>query len=454
MKWRRYYDFGVPLRPPVSRRMPPPPPEVVEEMIEEAEEESVVFTTRRAYWRGVVWLLISLGLQWLASLMPEFVEQFYSLTIYHYIGRWLAAPGRFVSKIVLAEVSFALLLLWFILWTIWYLRRSIRREARFGHVVKIFFLQILWVFSILVPLFLFLWGFNYQRMPLADTMGLDRRPAARSGELEAIGLQIINGANRSYAAAKAGQEWIGASRMSISKPQLYKVIENAFQAETMLGKTSQGGFSEPKPLYLSKLTSWMGVSGFYIAYTAEVTYNYEIPDVDLPMTIAHHKAHQRGYAREDEANFIAHLICIKSADPYVRYSGYMYALKLIEPLAKADRVRYEDLFSRLDLGPQDDMRARLEFWGSSKNSYLGPLSRGLFNVYLRANRVHGGMKNYDEDVYLLTSYYLKNPNGPTLPGLADGPVDTPTSERQRVRPTEPAPSTDSDIETPRLRPEQ
>ena len=365
MKWRRSYNWGVPLRPPVTviRRAAPPPPEVVEEIMEEAAEaasegESIAFTTRRAYWRGVVWLLMSLGLQWLANLMPEFVEQFYSLTIYHYLGRWLSAPGRIVNRVGLGEISLLLLLFWFILWCIWYLRRSIRREARFGHVIKVFFLQVLWVFSILVPLFLFLWGFNYQRMPLAETMGLERRPAARSGELEAVSLQIINGANRNYQAARGNLDWVGASRMAITKPDLYKIIENAFQKETMLGKASQGGFSEPKPLHMSKLASWMGISGFYISYTAEVTYNYEVPDIDLPMTIAHHKAHQRGYAREDEANFIAHLICTKSSDPYVRYSGYMYALKLIEPLAKADRAQYESLVSRLGAGRDERLTRR------------------------------------------------------------------------------------------------
>ncbi|MFN0085695.1 MAG: DUF3810 domain-containing protein [Blastocatellia bacterium] len=456
MKWRRYDDWGVPLRPPVviTRQAPPSPPPEVEEVFDEGDGGSVVFTTRRAYWRGVVWLLIALGAQWLASLMTEFVEQFYSTTIYFYLSRWLSAPGRFAGQIVLGEISFVVLILWFILWTLWYLRRSVRREARFGHVIKIFFLQILWVFSILAPLFLFLWGFNYQRMPLAETLGLERRPAARAGELETITLQIINGVNRNYEAAQAGQEWIGASRMSISKPQLNKVLETAFQAESMIGKASQGGYSEPKPLYFSKVASWMGVSGFYIAYTAEVTYNYEIPDVDLPMTIAHHKAHQRGYAREDEANFVAHLICTKSSDPYVRYSGYMYALKLIEPLAKADRAKYEELASRLNPGPRDDMRARLEFWGGSKNSYMGPFSRGLFNVYLRANRVQGGIKNYDEDIFLLTSYYLRNPAGAAAPGPVDTPVDAPSLERQRVRPSDLPAAGENDIETPRLRPER
>ena len=45
-----------------------------------------------------------------------------------------------------------------------------------------------------------------------------------------------------------------------------------------------------KPLALSRLTSWAGVSGFYIPFTGEVTFNADVPAFDLPMVIAHHKA--------------------------------------------------------------------------------------------------------------------------------------------------------------------
>jgi Protein of unknown function (DUF3810) len=421
------------MRPPIYIAQAPvaePDPEVVEEILEESAAADSSFRTRRLYWRGVVWLLVALGAQFLASLVPDVVERVYSTVIYRYLVRLIALPGKLVGPVALGELLFILLVLYFIGWAIWYFYRASQRRTLFFNVIKLFFLHVLWVLSILFPLFLALWGLNYQRMPLAETMNLDRRPAARTGELEGIGLQLINGANTNYEAARAGQDWTGASRLPMAIPKLNQTIEAAFQAEPALGAASQGGFSDPKPLRLSTLTTWMGISGFYIAYTAEVLYNAQIPPVDLPMTIAHHKAHQRGYAREDEANFIAFLVCQKARDPYVRYSAYVHALRVLDPLARSDRSRYMDLMSRLNAGAQTDLLDRAGFWGTGKSTYLGPVSRRIFDMYLRANRVQGGARSYDEDIYLMTSHFLKslNPTAPTefgAPPAAASPAPTP-----------------------------
>src|SRR5262245_56948487 len=116
------------------------------------------------------------------------------------------------------------------------------------------------------------------------------------------------------------------------------------------------------------------------------------------MTIANHKAHQRGFAREDEANFVGFLICSRATDPYVRYSGYMHALRVPEPSSKGDTGKYQYLFSRIGVGPRADLVLRSEFWGTNKSTYFCPVSRRIYDMYLRANRVEGGVKNYDEDI--------------------------------------------------------
>jgi len=172
----------------------------------------------------------------------------------------------------------------------------------------------------------------------------------------------------------------------------------------------------------------MGVSGFYIAFTGEVTFNDQVPACDLPMVLAHHKAHQRGYAREDEANFVAFLTCTNSTEPYVRYSGYLHGLKLFETMAKGNSELFAELLSRIGDGPRRDMRARADFWGSAKSTVMGTVARRTFSGYLRANRVPGGIKNYDEDVALIIGYYLKYPQ-------RQAPATTPEGPRLEPEPT-------------------
>ncbi len=402
MPWR--WKLGVPVRPPIV--IATGSPSDIENL--GAGDIGERFSTRRHYYRGVVWLLIALGVQAVASMMPDEVEFLYSQTLFYYIARGLSSVSKFLPSFAIGEILFTLLIFWFLSWLSWYLRRAFRRETRFWDVTRLFFLQILWLMSVLFPIFLLLWGLNYQRLPLAETLEFDRRPA-RVGELESMGLQIITGLNNNYQLSKGSTESPAASTLPITRDAVFKSIELAFQQESLLGVASQGELSNPKPLYLSRLTSWMGVSGFYIAFTGEVTFNEQIPACDLPMVIAHHKAHQRGYAREDEANFIAYLICINSTEPYVRYSGYLYGLKVLDALARASPDQYDALITRIGEGPQADLRDRAEFWGRMKSSFLGTVARRTFSGYLRANRVPGGIKNFDEDVALIIGYYLKYP---------------------------------------------
>jgi hypothetical protein len=393
-----------------------------------AAEDGNPFTTRSSYWKGTVWLLIALAGQTAASLMSEEVETFYSQFLFYYTVRALSAANKFVKGVALGEIFFALLVVWFSLWSLWYLRRSWRREARLYNVLKVFFLQILWAMGILVPVFLALWGLNYQRMPLADTLGFDRIPT-RAGELESIGLQIVSGVNSNYDLARGTSERPSPP----ARDAIYKVIEQGFQSESLLGEASKGTFSDPKPLRLSRLTSWAGVSGFYIAFTGEVTFNEGVPSFDLPMVIAHHKAHQRGYAREDEANFIGYIVCVNSTDPYVRYSGYLYGLKVLEVLSKGNVDRYNDLLSRVNEGPRANLRERSEFWEKMKNSALSAVSTRIFSAYLRVNRVDGGVKSYDEDVPLIIGYYLKYPQR-QLPGADQPPSAGAVSPESQIAP--------------------
>ena len=54
---------------------------------------------------------------------------------------------------------------------------------------------------------------------------------------------------------------------------------------------------------------------------------------------------KRGISREDEANFIAFLVCEASEDPYVRYAGYMNLLQYVmNALYKTDPALYKTAY--------------------------------------------------------------------------------------------------------------
>jgi len=393
----------IPLRPAVNPRTPPG--EEYEE--DDAAESADDVTARILFWRAFVWLMIVFGLQTFASLSPELVESYYSQTAYYYLTRFLSGFNKFIPFVV-GELLVVGIVLIYVVWTIWYLRRVFRRESNFLDMVKVLFLQWAWLLVGAFALFLFMWGLNYQRLPIEERMDLERRAEGRE-EAISVGRRIVEGINRNFTTRDAAAA-TGVSQMTVSLPVVFKSIENAFQLETMLGRASQGGFSDPKPLLFSGAATWLDIRGVYIPFTGEAAYNEKLMDCDLPFHVAHIKAHQRGFAREDEANFIAFVVCIKSNEQYVRYSGYLHGLKVLDFLAKSDMKDVEALRAMIVPGAMADIQARETFGARSKSPMLSGISDGAINVYLRANRIRGGLKNFVEDTPLIVNYMLKNLN--------------------------------------------
>lgn len=380
------------------------PPEADEEDV--AVESADDVTARILFWRAFVWLMIVFGLQTFASLSPEMVENYYSQTAYYYLARFLSGFNKFFP-VVAGELLVVGIVVWYLLWTLWYLRRVFRRESDFLDMLKVLFLQWAWLIVVGFALFLFMWGLNYQRLPIEERMDLERRAEGRLETID-VGKRIIEGINRNFTTREAATA-TGVSQMTVSQQKMFQSIEKAFQLETMLGNASQGGFSDPKPLLFSSAATWLDIRGVYIPFTGEAAYNEKLMDCDLPFHVAHIKAHQRGFAREDEANFIAFVVCLKSDEPYVRYSGYLHGMKVLDFLEKSNVNDVAALKALIVPGAMADINARSTFGARSKIPLLSGVSDAAINVYLRANRIRGGLKNFIEDTPLIVNYMLKNP---------------------------------------------
>lgn len=82
-----------------------------------------------------------------------------------------------------------------------------------------------------------------------------------------------------------------------------------------------------KPSVFGKIMSFTGILGYYNPFSAEAQYNKNLPSTQLPFTLAHESAHQMGFAREQEANFIGYLLGKNSKNSELRYSTNYYVLK-------------------------------------------------------------------------------------------------------------------------------
>ena len=163
--------------------------------------------------------------------------------------------------------------------------------------------------------------------------------------------------------------------------------------------------SRLKPVMLSELMSYTHITGIYSFFTGEANLNIDFPDYTIPYTAAHELAHQRGIAREDEANFMAFLVCIDSEDPYIRYSGYLNLFEYVSSaLYSASPELYSSAIATIDPRVRMEMRAYSAFFEKYRDSTASKVSETVNNTSLILQGTEG-TKSYGMVVDLAVAYY-------------------------------------------------
>lgn len=166
--------------------------------------------------------------------------------------------------------------------------------------------------------------------------------------------------------------------------------------------------STAKPVLFSTVMSDAGIIGIYSFFTGESNVNVEYPDYTTPFTTAHEMAHQRGIARENEANFIAFLVCISSDDAYIRYSGYLGMLEYFLSAAySTDKAAYPDLFATVSERAIEDIISSNAVTLAHKDSLIGKINDKLNDNYLKFNGTEGVI-SYGYVVRLTVGYYRQS----------------------------------------------
>ena len=335
----------------------------------------------------------------LISLVPRLVEGFYLRTIYPRVLGALSFLSRGFSFSV-GEILTCLVLLAASSGAILFCMGLARKKGGRRSWVLAWLRRGIWVAAGLFWLFLFAFGLNYQRPLLFELLGYEQRKA-QPQELEALGLILVESVNRAYQEAHEG------GRRTPEGVEIVKLLNESYDSAPEIKLLlPRGEFAPPKPVYLSEVLTRMGISGIYFPFTAEPNYNADIPDFQLPFSIAHEMAHQRGVARESEANFVAYVVCVNSSDPFVRYSGYRNGLGVLSELYKVEPEKARELAKQLGAGYREDSRRAALFWAKASGA-AGAFSYRVNDLYLRANRVKAGAADYSNSTTLIIAYHLR-----------------------------------------------
>ncbi len=334
-------------------------------------------------------LPVAYGVSRYAAAYPAWAEE-YALFVTRYIASPVSrALGIFPFSVaevllVLCSIQFVLSMVFFV-----YRRDWIRLVA-----------TPLAVASVLYALFAAGWGVAYSRMPYADAAGLTVSPVSVE-ELEELYTRQIDRANELRRGAQEDRD--GVYRTGTDAKGLLKRVDEAYDDASGRYPWLDGKFGDPKPVMLSEAMNHMHISGIFIPFTFEANVNINIPEFFLPVTACHEGAHLRGWAREDEANYIAYAVCMESGDADFTYSGTILGLiNAGNALADADMERYRALQARIGEGVRRDIDANSAHW----EKYEGELSRTQERVndaYLKANRQEDGVRSYGRMIDLMVA---------------------------------------------------
>ena len=255
--------------------------------------------------------------------------------------------------------------------------------------------------ALVYTLFVFTFAAGYRATPLSEKMGLDTEPVS-VGQLAYAASVLAERAGETLDEITFQHE--GSSVMPYTYDELSAKLIDAYDTVCQEHPFIQKLRSRVKPLTISPLMTYTHISGVYTMFTGEANVNVHYPDYVIPFTAAHELAHQRGIARENEANFVSFLVCIASDDPYIRYSGYQNMYEYVaSALYSASPDMYYAVLSTIDARVRYEMIAYNDFFEPYRDTVVSEVSDAVNDTYLTLQGTEG-VKSYGMVVDLAVSY--------------------------------------------------
>ena len=175
------------------------------------------------------------------------------------------------------------------------------------------------------------------------------------------------------------------SNINYSYKELNEKLNNAYKKAAGKYAFLPDMSSSVKPIMLSEPMTYTHISGVYTYFTGEANLNINYPDFNHPYTMAHEMAHQRCIGPENEANFIAYLVCLESDDDYIRYSAYFNMYQYLgNALYSADKDMYYDILRVTSDSVVRELIAYSEFFDKYRDNIAADVSDKVNNSYLQS----------------------------------------------------------------------
>jgi hypothetical protein len=349
-------------------------------------------------WGWVLLIVLTILIKWV-SWYPAWVERNYSQGLYPIISK----VQRFLFGWIpfsIGDFFYAFLILVIIYKTVQLFRLIFKRQLNRKYFIA-GLQQIIFFFLFLYVFFNLLWGLNYNREGISKQLKLEIRDYGIA-DLDTLTNTVQQRVN--YYANSVSE----AQRDSFNKKKrLFATAVESFQEASKKYSFLKYTSRSVKPSFYSYLGNYFGFQGYYNPFSGEAQVNTTIPRFLEPYVTAHEIAHQLGYGKENEANFVGFLACHTSSSNAFRYSVYLdiYNYCLTE-LAMKDTAMVRSYQVKAHPQVRKDQKEFRDFYHRYRNP-VGPIIMWGYNQYLKANNQPSGKRSYNEVVLWLIAYYKK-----------------------------------------------
>ena len=357
---------------------------------------SRLFTRLMKFRSWVLIIILTILIKWM-SWYPDWVERNYSLGIYPLIAK----VQRFLFGWIpfsVGDIFYAFLVLIILFKTFQFIKTIVKRRFTRQYFIS-GLQQIIFFFLFVYVLFNLLWGLNYNRRGIANQLGLQVKQYTLA-DLDTL-TNVIQSRVNKYAAFVTE-----AQRDSFNKKKT--LFTGAIEAYKEVAKKYPFLKYPPhsiKPSLYSYLGNYLGFQGYYDPFSGEGQVNTTIPRFLEPFVTTHEMAHQIGYGKENEANFVGFLACRSYPSNAFRYSVYfdMYNYSVGE-VYRRDTVLANKFQEKLHPQVLADIKEYRDFYRRYKNP-IEPIIMWGYGNFLKANNQPAGKRSYNEVVAWLIAYY-------------------------------------------------
>jgi Protein of unknown function (DUF3810) len=349
-------------------------------------------------WSWILLIIAAIIIKF-ASTQPLWIEENYSNGIYPTISK--------IQRSIFGWIPFSIGDLFYIFLIIVVIFKTVQL-IKYIYKKKInrqYFLnglkQVIFFFLFVYVFFYALWGLNYNRKGITYQLNLEVRKYSTQ-EIDTL-TNILQQRLNFYSEAIDLKQ-----RDSFDKKRM--LFEKATESYLYANNSYPFLAYEPqslKPSLFSYLGNYLGFQGYYNPFSGEGQVNTTIPKFLEPFVSTHEVAHQLGYAKENEANFVAFLACKSYPNNTYRYSLYfdMYLYALTE-LGRSDSALAKSYAEKLHPQAKKDIDEYRKFLRRYRNQ-VEPIVSWLYDGYLQANDQPEGKRSYNMVVAYLIAYYKK-----------------------------------------------